>query len=67
MASSLIGQPLANKTFDVPKNSDAVNEKLMSPHAVEDQETVTGDNPQKAWIGGGGKPSAPFGPQGRSF
>lgn len=67
MAGNMAGQPLANKSFDAPKNSDAVKEKLMSPHAVEDQDTVTGDNAQKAWIGGSGKPSGPFGPQGRGF
>lgn len=65
--TSKFGIGLAGKTFDVPKNSDAVNEKLMSPNAKEDPETVSGDNPQKPWQGGSGKPKGPFGVAGREF
>lgn len=64
---NMLGQSVANKAFGTPKSGEAVKEKLMSPNAQEDQETVTGDNPQKAWIGSGGKPTPPFGPQGRNF
>ena len=41
-------------------------EKLMSPHAVErpDTQKSSGDN-TKQYIGKGGKPSGPFGQQGR--
>lgn len=63
---NMAGQSLADKTFD-PSKAKNHNEQLMSPNAKEDPETINGDNPQKAWIGGAGKPSAPFGPQGRNF
>lgn len=61
-----IGASVANQTID-PSNAKNINNKLMSPNAKEDPETVTGDNPQKAWIGGSGKPKAPFGVKGRMF
>lgn len=60
------GQSVASKTFDPSKAKDATS-KLMSPNAQEDTETVTGENPQVPWAPGGGKPSGPFGPQGREF
>lgn len=63
---NMAGQSLADKTIDASKAKDH-NAQLMSPNAKEDPETVTGDNPQKAWLGGGGKPQGPFGPQGRNF
>lgn len=63
---NMAGQPVSNKTFD-PSGSKGSTAKLMNPNAVEDQETVTGDNPQKAWLGSGTKPTPPFGPQGRMF
>lgn len=52
---------------DAPKSGNPQADKLMSPNAKEDMDTVSGDNPQKAWMGKGGKPKAPFGPQGRNF
>jgi hypothetical protein len=60
-----IGRSVQDATID-PSNAKQ-NEKLMSPNAQEDPETVTGDNEQKAWKPGGRKPSGPFGPQGRDF
>lgn len=63
---NMAGQSVADKTIDASKAPN-INAKLMSPNAVEDPDTVTGDNPQKAWIGGSGKPTGPFGPQGRNF
>jgi hypothetical protein len=57
---------VGDMTFD-PSSKKDNTDKLMSPNAKEDPETVTGDNPQKAWIGGSGKPQGPFGPQGRNF
>lgn len=66
MAGNMAGQSVANKDIDASKakNHDA---QLMSPNAKEDQETVTSNNPQKAWLGGSGKPTPPYGPQGRNF
>jgi hypothetical protein len=61
-----IGQSVQNAAID-PSKAGNTKEKLMSPNAKEDPETVTGDNPQKAWLGSGGKPKPPFGPQGRNF
>lgn len=61
------GQSVANATVDPSKAKKDSQDKLMSPNAKEDPETVTGDNPQKAWIGSGSKPKPPFGPQGRNF
>jgi hypothetical protein len=57
---------VANRTMD-PSSAKDSREKLFSPNAQEDTETVSGDNPQKPWMPGGGKPSGPFGPQGREF
>ena len=64
--SDKLSSPIANKTID-PSNAPDNSKKLMSPNAKEDPETVTGDNPQKAWMGSGGKPKAPFGQQGKNF
>ena len=61
-----IGQSVQDATVD-PSNAGNATKKLMSPNAKEDPETVTGDNPQKAWRPGGSKPKGPFGPQGRNF
>ncbi len=58
--------PISNKTID-PSGAKDNNAKLMSPNAKEDPDTVTGDNPQKAWMPGGSKPKGPFGQQGRNF
>ena len=58
--------PIANKTID-PSNAPDNTKKLMNPNAKEDPECVSGDNPQKAWIGGSGKPSGPYGQQGKNF
>ena len=65
MADNLTA-PIANKTID-PSSSSGNTKKLMSPNAKDDPECMTGDNPQKAWIGGKGKPSGPFGQQGKNF
>lgn len=62
----MIGRPVRNQTID-PSNAPDNTKKLMSPNAREDPETVSGDNPQKEWIGGSGKPQAPFGQRGRNF
>jgi hypothetical protein len=67
MASANIGKSVQNAEFDPSKASKSANDRLMSPNAKEDPETVTGDNPQKAWIGSGGKPQGPFGRRGRDF
>lgn len=61
-----LSSPIANKTID-PSNAGNNTKKLMDPNAREDPEAVTGDNPQKAWFGKGGKPSGPYGQQGRNF
>jgi len=66
MAQNL-SAPISDKTID-PSNAPDITNKLMNPNAREDPETVTGDNPQKAWTGKhGGKPSGPFGQQGKNF
>lgn len=65
MAENLTA-PIANKTID-PSNAGSNAGKLMNPNAKDDPECMTGDNPQKAWIGGGGKPKAPYGQQGKNF
>lgn len=66
MAENL-SAPISNKTID-PSNAGDISKKLMSPNAKEDPETVSGDNPQRAWTGKhGGKPSGPFGQQGKNF
>jgi hypothetical protein len=61
-----IGQSVANITVDPSAAKDA-NAKLMSPNAKEDPETVTGDNPQKAWLGSGKMPKGDLGVMGRNF
>jgi hypothetical protein len=61
-----LDSPIANKTID-PSNTASNTKKLMSPNAKDDPETITADNPQKAWIGGKGKPTGPFGQQGKNF
>lgn len=65
MAQNLTA-PIANKTIDPSNAPDATN-KLMSPNAKDDPETLSATNEQKAWIGGSGKPSGPFGQQGKNF
>jgi hypothetical protein len=60
------GDSIANKTID-PSGASSNTKKLMSPNAKDDPEALSGTNEQKAWIGGPGKPSRPFGPQGRNF
>lgn len=66
MAGNMAGQPVANKDIDASKAKNH-NAQLMSPNAQEDKETVSGENPQKAWLGSGGKPQGPFGSKGRNF
>lgn len=67
MANTNYNKSVADVEFNPASASKAKNDKLMSPNAKEDPETVTGDNPQKQWFGGGKKPSGPFGPRGRNF
>lgn len=50
-----------------PKKSDARVDQLMSTEASDAKDTVTGTNELKQWIGGSGKPSAPYGVQGKKF
>jgi hypothetical protein len=64
MADNLTS-PISNKTID--PSSSSGNKKLLSPNAKEDPDTVTGDNPQKAWMPGGSAPKGPFGQKGRNF
>ena len=67
MASGLpVGKSVSNVTID-PSNAPDRTKQLMSPNAKEDPDTVTGDNPQQAWLGSGSKPAPPFGPRGRMF
>lgn len=61
-----LSAPIANKAID-PSSASDNSKRLLSPNAKEDAECVTGDNPQKAWIGGSGKPKGPFGQQGKNF
>lgn len=61
-----LNAPMSNKTID-PSGASSNTKKLMSPNAKEDDRCVTGDNPQKAWVGGSGKPKGPFGQQGKNF
>jgi hypothetical protein len=65
MADNL-SSPIANKTID-PSNSSGNTKKLLSPNAKDDPDCLTGDNPQKAWAPGGGKPKGPFGQKGKNF
>ncbi len=67
MATPNIGKSVSNAEFDPSSASNKASDRLMSPNAKEDPETVTGDNPQKAWLGSGKKPMGPFGRQGRDF
>lgn len=52
---------------EVPKKSQDKAEKLMSTEASDAKDTMTGTNVLKQWIGGSGKPPAPYGVQGREF
>lgn len=61
-----LSAPIADKTID-PSSAPDISKKLMNPNAKDDPETLTGDNPQKAWEGGGGKPKPPYGQQGKNF
>lgn len=61
-----MGSSIANKTID-PSGASSNTKKLMSPNAHDDPDALEGTNTQQAWIGGPGKPKAPFGPQGRNF
>jgi hypothetical protein len=60
------GSKVDNIGMDKPPRGTERAEKLMSPHAVErpDTQKSSGDN-TKQWIGKSGKPSGPFGQQGR--
>ena len=61
------GTGVSNWTPSTPKKSSDAAEKLMSTEASDAKDTMTGTNELKQWVGSGGKPSAPFGVQGRKF
>jgi hypothetical protein len=54
-------------TPDVPKKSQEKAEQLMSTEASDAKDTLAGTNVLKQWIGGSGKPPAPYGVRGREF
>ena len=49
------------------KKSSEKADKLMSTEASDAKDTMTGTNELKQWVGGSGKPPAPYGVQGRKF
>lgn len=65
MADTLKPGSVADKTVD-PSNARK-NDQLLQPNAKDDPECISGDNPQKPWTGGSGKPKGPFGQQGKNF
>lgn len=64
---SMRGKSMANWSPEIPKDSRAKKEKLLSPNARENPETVTGNNELKRYVGGASKISGPFGRKGREF
>lgn len=46
---------------------DSVEDKLNSPNAKDGKDTMTGTNELKAFKGGKGTPSGPFGQRGKEF
>jgi hypothetical protein len=54
-------------TPDVPKKSQEKAEQLMSTEASDAKDTLAGTNVLKQWVGGSGKPPAPYGVRGREF
>jgi hypothetical protein len=52
---------------DVPKKSQEKAEQLMSTEASDNKDSFNATNVLKQWIGKSGKPSGPYGVQGREF
>lgn len=49
------------------EQGNAVLNKLMNTEASDAKDTMTGTNELKQYSGGSGKPSGPFGVQGKEF
>ena len=49
------------------KKSNDKADQLMATEASDAKDTMTGTNELKQWVGGSGKPPAPYGVQGRKF
>jgi hypothetical protein len=58
---------VSNWTPSTPKKSSDSSDKLMSTEASDGKDTMTGSNELRQWVGGSGKPEAPYGVQGRKF
>jgi hypothetical protein len=63
--ANLVGKPVSNVTID--PSGASKNNQLMQPNAKDDPQCINDTNDQKAWFGGSGKPSAPYGQQGHNF
>jgi len=61
------GTGVSNWTPSTPKKSSDKADSLMSTEASDAKDTMTGTNELKGWVGGSGKPDAPYGVQGRKF
>ena len=61
------GSGVSNWTPSTPKKSSDSSDKLMSTEASDGKDTMTGSNELRQWVGGSGKPEAPYGVQGRKF
>jgi hypothetical protein len=61
------GAGVSDWTPSTPKKSADSADKLMSTEASDAKDTMTGTNELKPWVGGSGKPAAPYGVQGRKF
>ena len=61
------GTGVADWSPSVPSKGTERAEDLMSTEAKDAKDTMTGINELKQWVGGSGKPPAPYGVQGRKF
>jgi hypothetical protein len=61
------GTSVSNWSPSTPKKSSDKADSLMSTEASDAKDTMTGTNELKQWVGGSGKPDAPYGVQGRKF
>jgi hypothetical protein len=61
------GKSYADWTPTTPKKSSEKADQLMATEASDAKDTMTGTNVLKQWVGGSGKPPAPYGIQGRKF
>lgn len=61
------GKSYADWTPTTPKKSGDKADQLMSTEASDAKDTMTGTNVLNQWVGGSGKPPAPYGIQGRKF